>query len=336
MNSKVEKDTAVISHRNTETLVDIKNLRVYFYTEEGVVKAVEDFNIKIMKGETLGLIGESGSGKTVSSLSIIRLIPEPPAKILSGKILFNGTDLLSLNSNQIRKVRGKDISMIFQDPMTSLNPLYTVKDQIAENLKVHQHMTPEEAEKEVTNIMRDVGIPDPEKRANDYPHQFSGGMRQRVMIAIALSCKPHLLIADEPTTALDVTIQAQVLKLIETQKEKYNTSVLYITHNFSVVAQIADRIAVMYAGYIVEEGTAVELFVNPMHPYTRDLLSSIPRVDKKIDKLEIIKGSIPNLINPPAGCRFHPRCKDVMDICKTKVPQRIEKEPGHYVQCHLY
>ena len=226
--------------------------------------------------------------------------------------------------------------MIFQDPMTSLNPLYSVVDQIGENLRVHRDMDHEEAITEAIKMMKEVGIPDAEKRSKEYPHQFSGGMRQRIMIAIALSCRPALLIADEPTTALDVTIQAQVLNLIDELKDKYQTSVLYITHNFAVVAEIADRLAVMYAGYIVEEHTCLQCFEEPAHPYTRDLLSSIPRVDRKLTNLEVIRGSVPNLIYPPSGCRFHPRCKDVMDICSRVVPERVEIGPRHFVRCHLY
>lgn len=324
------------SNSKVDSLLSISDLQIYFFTEEGVVKAVEDVNLRISKGETLGLIGESGSGKTVTSLAILKLLQEPPAKVVGGKIYFEGKDLLKIPSDQMRKIRGKKISMIFQDPMTSLNPLYTVKDQIAENLRIHHHMSLDEAEVEVINLMKEVGIPDAKKRSNEFPHQFSGGMRQRIMIAIALSCKPLLLIADEPTTALDVTIQAQVIKLIDLLKEKYQTSILYITHNFAVVASLADRIAVMYAGYIIEEGPVIEIFENPIHPYTQDLLASIPRVDKKISKLEVIQGSVPNLINPPTGCRFHPRCRKVMEICSSQVPERIEYSKNHFVQCHLY
>ncbi|MHA2224103.1 MAG: ABC transporter ATP-binding protein [Candidatus Hodarchaeales archaeon] len=317
-------------------LVTVNNLRVYFFTEEGTVKAVEGIDLEINKGETLGLIGESGSGKTVSALSMVRLLPTPPAKIMSGSVKLGDKDLLKLSDDEMRKVRGGKISMIFQDPMTSLNPLYSVADQIAENLRVHREMNPEDAMDEAIEMMRTVGIPDANKRAQDFPHQFSGGMRQRIMIAIALSCRPALLIADEPTTALDVTIQAQVLNLIDDLKEQFQTSVLYITHNFAVVAEIADRVAVMYAGYIVEEHSCLECFENPAHPYTKDLLSSIPRVDRKLSHLEVIKGSIPNLINPPSGCRFHPRCKKVMDICSQVIPKRVEVAPRHFVRCHLY
>jgi peptide/nickel transport system ATP-binding protein/oligopeptide transport system ATP-binding protein len=305
-------------------LIKVENLRVYFFTEEGTVKAVEGIDLDILKGETLGLIGESGSGKTVTALSIIRLLPIPPAKIISGSIIMDDINLLELPEDDLQRIRGGKISFIFQDPMTSLNPLFSVVDQIAENLRNHQSMSQKEANSEAINLMKEVGIPDAEQRSEDFPHQFSGGMRQRIMIAMALSCRPSLLIADEPTTALDVTIQAQILNLIEELKTKYNTSVLYITHNFAVIAEIGDRIAVMYAGYIVEEGDVYTIFENPSHPYTRDLLSSIPRVDKKLDKLEVIQGNIPNLIYPPSGCRFHPRCKDVMEKCKTVVPGRLK------------
>jgi len=324
------------SKNSNDSLVQIENLRVYFFTEEGVVKAVEGIDLEIKTGETLGLIGESGSGKSVSALSIVQLLPVPPAKIMGGTINFEGTDLLKLSDDEMRHIRGGRISMIFQDPMTSLNPLYSVADQIGENLRVHQKLSPKEAIKEAIRMMKEVGIPDSETRAKDFPHQFSGGMRQRIMIAIALSCCPALLIADEPTTALDVTIQAQVLNLIDLLKEKFNTAVLYITHNFAVVAEIADRVAVMYAGYIVEEGDVFTIFDNPSHPYTQDLLSSIPRVDRKLTSLEVIRGSIPNLISPPSGCRFHPRCKKAMEICSLNVPKRLEIEPRHFVRCHLY
>ncbi|MFW9780455.1 MAG: ABC transporter ATP-binding protein [Candidatus Heimdallarchaeota archaeon] len=335
--TSINDSDSVDNHKEqNEVLLEVKGLRTYFFTEEGTVKAVEGIDLDIKKGETLGLIGESGSGKTVTALSILRLVPSPPAKIMSGTVIFEDQDLLKMPEKDMRKIRGGKISMIFQDPMTSLNPLYPVVDQIAENFRIHQNLDHEEAYTESINMMSEVGIPDAEKRAKDFPHQFSGGMRQRIMIAMALSCRPALLIADEPTTALDVTIQAQVLNLIDELKRKLQTAVLYITHNFAVIAEIADRIAVMYAGYIVEEHSCVGCFVNPAHPYTKDLLSSIPRVDRKLSRLEVIKGSIPNLVNPPTGCRFHPRCKDAMDICSQVVPERLEIEPRHFVRCHLY
>ncbi len=333
---KTDADESDINKASTDSLIKIEGLRVYFFTEEGVVKAVEGIDLEIQKGETLGLIGESGSGKSVSALSIVQLLPIPPARIIDGSVNFENTNLLDLSNEEMRLIRGGKISMIFQDPMTSLNPLYPVADQIGESLRVHQKLSPEKAIDEAIRMMIDVGIPDARKRAKDFPHQFSGGMRQRIMIAMALSCQPALLIADEPTTALDVTIQAQVLHLIAEIKQKYNAAVLYITHNFAVVAAIADRVAVMYAGYIVEEGDVYTLFEKPSHPYTHDLLSSIPRVDRKLTHLEVIKGSIPNLINPPSGCRFHPRCKKVMDVCSRIVPKRTEVEPRHFVRCHLY
>lgn len=321
---------------HNESLLSVRGLRVFFYTEEGVVKAVEGIDFDIRPGETLGLIGESGSGKTVSALSVVKLLPIPPAQIIDGQVMFEGEDLLTISDDEMRMVRGGKIAMIFQDPMTSLNPLLSVADQIAENLKVHQKMTHAEAIKGAVQMMKEVGIPDAEKRSGEYPHQFSGGMRQRIMIAIALSCRPKLLIADEPTTALDVTIQAQVLKLVNDLKTKYDTAILYITHNFAVIAEIADRIAVMYAGYIVEEADVYTIFDNPSHPYTQDLLSSIPRVDRKLDKLEVIQGSIPNLINPPSGCRFHPRCKKATDRCSKVIPRRTKIGSRHYVRCLLY
>ena len=334
--SNLISEKKIISKKLNNSLVKIDDLRVYFFTEEGVVKAVEGIDLEIMTGETLGLIGESGSGKSVSALSIVQLLPVPPAKIMGGTINFEGKDLLKLSDDEMRHIRGGRISMIFQDPMTSLNPLYSVADQIGENLRVHQGLSPEAAITEAIRMMKEVGIPDSEKRAKDFPHQFSGGMRQRIMIAIGLACCPALLIADEPTTALDVTIQAQVLNLIDQLKDKYNTAVLYITHNFAVIAEIADRVAVMYAGYIVEEGDVFTIFDNPSHPYTQDLLSSIPRVDRKLTHLEVIRGSIPNLISPPSGCRFHPRCKKAMEICSLNVPERLEIGPRHFVRCHLY
>ena len=329
-------DSSTMENNKNNSVITVRGLRVYFFTEEGVVKAVEGIDLDIKKGETLGLIGESGSGKTVSALSLVQLLPIPPAKIVGGSVFFENMELLTLSDKKMREIRGGKISMIFQDPMTSLNPLYSVADQIAENLRVHQKMPPDKALIEAIRMMNVVGIPDAERRSIEYPHQFSGGMRQRIMIASALSCLPALLIADEPTTALDVTIQAQVLELIEELKQKYDTAVLYITHNFAVVAEIADRVAVMYAGYIVEEGDVYTIFENPKHPYTIDLLSSIPRVDKKLSHLEVIKGSIPNLITPPEGCRFHPRCKKVVDKCSKVVPERVEINERHFVRCHLY
>jgi peptide/nickel transport system ATP-binding protein/oligopeptide transport system ATP-binding protein len=322
--------------RPQRTLLKIEELRIHFYTKEGIVKAVDGISLNIERGETLCLIGESGSGKTVTALSIVRLLPIPPARIVSGKIDFREQDLLKVKDKEIRRIRGGDIAYIFQDPLVSLNPLHTVVEQIAENLKLNRKMEPEEATFEAIRMMQIVGIPDAEQRATNYPHQFSGGMRQRVMTAIALSCNPALLIADEPTTALDVTIQAQVLDLIQKLKTIYKTSVLFITHNFSIVAEIADRVAVMYAGHIMEEGEVFTIFDSPAHPYTKDLYSSVLRLDKKTKKLEPIMGSSPSLINPPTGCRYHPRCIKAMSICTNEKPSRIEIGANHFVHCHLY
>ncbi len=317
-----------------ELLLDVKNLKTQFFTDDGVVKAVDDVSFDIHKGEVLGLCGESGCGKTISSLSILRLVPDPPGKIISGEIIFQGENLLEKTEDQMRQIRGNEISMIFQDPMTSLNPVFTVQNQILENIKLHQDVTDEEALEKGIEVLELVGIPEASKRIKDYPHLFSGGMRQRVMIAMALSCNPSLLIADEPTTALDVTIQAQVLDLMRDLREDLNMAILYITHNLGVIAEMADRIAVMYAGNIVEFADCTTVFKNPHHPYTKALLTSIPRMDKKMDRLGVIKGTVPNLITPPSGCRFHPRCPIATEKCSKEVPPYVETEAGHFSLCH--
>jgi oligopeptide/dipeptide ABC transporter ATP-binding protein len=316
------------------TILEMKGLKTQFFTEDGVVKAVDGVDLTIRRGEVLGLVGESGCGKTMTSLSILRLIPDPPGKIVEGEIFFNGKDLLKLSEDEIREIRGNEISMIFQDPMTSLNPVFTVENQIIENIKLHQNLDDKDALKSGIQMLDLVGIPEAEKRIHDYPHLFSGGMRQRVMIAMALSCQPDLLIADEPTTALDVTIQAQVLELMKQLQEEFNMAVLYITHNLGVIAEISDNVAVMYAGHIVEYAAVESLFGNPNHPYTQALLGSIPRMDKKLDRLSVIKGTVPNLITPPTGCRFHPRCPYATNLCKEQKPQNIDVEPNHMVYCH--
>ncbi len=316
------------------TILEMKGLKTQFFTEDGVVKAVDGVDLIIRRGEVLGLVGESGCGKTMTSLSILRLIPDPPGKIVEGEIFFNGKDLLKLSEDEIREIRGNEISMIFQDPMTSLNPVFTVENQILENIKLHQNLDDKDALKSGIQMLDLVGIPEAEKRIHDYPHLFSGGMRQRVMIAMALSCQPDLLIADEPTTALDVTIQAQVLELMKKLQEEFNMSILYITHNLGVIAEISDNVAVMYAGHIVEYAAVEPLFGNPSHPYTQALLGSIPRMDKKLDRLSVIKGTVPNLITPPTGCRFHPRCPYATKLCKEQKPPYIDVEPNHMVYCH--
>jgi len=319
---------------DSEILLEVKNLKTQFFTEDGVVKAVDDISFYIRQGEVLGLVGESGCGKTVSSLSVLRLVPDPPGKIVGGEVLFRGENLLEKNDNEMRHIRGNEISMIFQDPMSSLNPVFTVKNQLLENIKLHQDVTSEEALQKGIEMLELVGIPEADRRIHDYPHLFSGGMRQRVMIAMALSCNPSMVIADEPTTALDVTIQAQVLDLMRDLREDLNMAILYITHNLGVIAEMADRIAVMYAGNIVETADTITIFKTPHHPYTKALLSSIPRMDKKLDRLGVIKGTVPNLITPPTGCRFHPRCPIATEKCSREVPPLVETEPDHFALCH--
>jgi oligopeptide/dipeptide ABC transporter ATP-binding protein len=302
-------------------LLEVKDLRTHFYTQDGVVKAVDGVSFYVDKGETLGIVGESGSGKSVTSLSIMRLIPSPPGKIAGGQILFDGDDLLKYSEDEMRHVRGKDIAMIFQDPMTSLNPVLTIGRQITESLELHMKMTGKEARNRATELLAMVGIPSPEKRLDDYPHQFSGGMRQRVMIAMALSCNPQLLIADEPTTALDVTIQAQILELIGKLQEELGMAVIVITHDLGVVAGMADRVNVMYAGRVIEEGPTEQIFADPRMPYTIGLLQSIPRLDEERGhKLDPIRGLPPDLINLPPVCPFSPRCDYVQDACYQQVP----------------
>ena len=316
-------------------LLVIKDLKTYFFTHEGIIKAVDGINLKIKKGGTLGLVGESGCGKSVTALSIMRLISYPPGKIVGGEIFFEGNNLVKFNEKEMRKIRGKKISMIFQEPMTSLDPMFTIGEEIAEAVKLHQGLNKDEARKKALESLRIVGMPDPEKRINEYPHELSGGMRQRAIIAMALSCNPALLIADEPTTALDVTIQAQILRLIDELRKKFETSVLLITHDLGVVAETCDNVAVMYAGHIVEYADVKLLFRNPLHPYTKGLMKSIPRLDIDTERLEIIRGLVPNLLNMPPGCPFHPRCDFCSEICTIELPKLIEVEKNHLVRCHL-
>jgi len=316
-------------------LLVIKDLKTYFFTHEGIIKAVDGINLKIKKGGTLGLVGESGCGKSVTALSIMRLISYPPGKIVGGEIFFEGNNLVKFNEKEMRKIRGKKISMIFQEPMTSLDPMFTIGEEIAEAVKLHQGLNKDEARKKAIESLRIVGMPDPEKRINEYPHELSGGMRQRAIIAMALSCNPALLIADEPTTALDVTIQAQILRLIDELRKKFETSVLLITHDLGVVAETCDNVAVMYAGHIVEYADVKLLFRNPLHSYTKGLMKSIPRLDIDTERLEIIRGLVPNLLNMPPGCPFHPRCDFCSEICTIELPKLIEVEKNHLVRCHL-
>jgi len=317
-------------------LLEVSGLTTYFNTQDGVVKAVEGVSYDINVGETVALVGESGCGKTVSALSIVRLIAEPPGKIMSGQVLFDGVDLLKLPPEEMRKVRGAKISMIFQEPLTSLNPVLTIGRQISEGIEYHKQLSPQEAEREAINLLKMVGIPHPETRIKDYPHQFSGGMRQRVMIAIAIACKPQLIIADEPTTAVDVTIQAQLLELIKGISREYNTALILITHNLGVVARYAHRVFVMYAGKIVEHGSALEVYHHPLHPYTAGLLASVPRLDepRKL-RLVPIKDQPPDLIALPPGCAFHARCGHATDACGKEIPELVEIAKGHYAACWM-
>jgi len=316
-------------------LLVVKNLKTHFFTHEGIVKAVDGISFSLNKGKTLGLVGESGCGKSVSSLSIMRLIPDPPGKIVDGEIWFEGKNLLKLDLKKMRDIRGKKISMIFQEPMTSLDPVFTIGSEIMETIQLHQGLKKEQARKRAINILKIVGFPDPEVRINNYPHQLSGGMRQRAMIAMALSCNPTLLIADEPTTALDVTIQAQILKLINDLKKEFGTSVLLITHDLGVIAEMCEYVAVMYAGHIVEYTDVNTLFSNPLHPYTLGLNKSIPRMDTEVERLDTIKGLVPNLLNLPPGCPFYPRCDYRLKKCLQEMPELVEVENRHLVKCHL-
>jgi oligopeptide/dipeptide ABC transporter ATP-binding protein len=317
-------------------LVEVVDLKTYFDTDEGTVKAVDGVSFHIDKGETLAVVGESGSGKSVMSLSIMRLIATPPGRIASGQILFEGQDLVKKSERDMRRIRGNEISMIFQEPMTSLNPVYTVGDQIAEAIALHQRESAKGAMRKATEMLDLVGIPEPAKRVKNYPHQMSGGMRQRVMIAMALSCNPKLLIADEPTTALDVTIQAQILDLMRTLQREIGMSILFITHDLGVVAEMADRVVVMYAGRAVEEAGVIDIFKNPKQPYTLGLMNSIPRVDKAAEhqeRLIAIPGNVPNPLYLPEGCAFHPRCRFMKEPCKGEIPDLVDAGDGHMVRC---
>ncbi len=318
-------------------ILELQDLHTYFYTEDGVVKAVDGVDLQVYEGEVLGLVGESGSGKTVTAMSILKLIPQPPGKIVKGDILYKGQSLVNMPESELRTLRGNQLAVVFQDPMTSLNPVLTIGEQIAEAIRLHQGLNDHDAQLTTIKLLELVGIPDAAKRLGDYPWQFSGGMRQRVMIALALSCNPDLLIADEPTTALDVTIQAQVLDLMQQLRDKFNMSIILITHDIGVIAGNADRVAVMYAGNIVELADVIPIFKEPKHPYTQGLLGAIPSINsKRSDELVTIPGTIPNLISPPSGCRFHPRCSKAMPECSEVRPDYIEITPGHYVRCLLY
>jgi len=322
-----------------EELLKVSNLKTYFYTFEGLGKAVDEVDFVVKKGETIGIVGESGCGKSVTALSILRLIPDPPGKIVDGEVRFEGVDLLKISDSEMRAVRGNKISMIFQEPMTSLNPVFTIGDQIAEAIILHQKLGRKEAWERAVEMLRLVQIPAPESRVHEFPHKLSGGMRQRAMIAMALSCHPRLLIADEPTTALDVTIQAQILDLMGKLKEEMGTSIILITHNLGLIAELAQRMIVMYAGKVVEETEVEELFDHPLHPYTQGLLQSTPWVGKKMEtgrkQLQEIPGIVPSLFDLPQGCAFFPRCRQSISPCKEQQPDLLEIRPGHKVRCWL-
>ncbi|HTS91718.1 MAG TPA: ABC transporter ATP-binding protein [Stellaceae bacterium] len=320
-------------------LLAIRGLKTYFATDDGVVRAVDGVDIDIARGETVCVVGESGCGKTVTALSVLKLIASPPGRIVAGRVLFEGRDLVPLDAAEMSAVRSKEIAMVFQEPMTSLNPVYTVGEQIAETIRLHERLSRRAAKEKAVEMLKLVHIPNAAKRVDDYPHQFSGGMRQRVMIAMALSCNPKLLIADEPTTALDVTIQAQILDLLQEMKGRFGMAIMLITHAMGVVAETAQRVVVMYAGEVVEEAGVGQLFEAPRHPYTQGLIRSIPRVDKaavRKSRLEAIPGVVPSLLRPPQGCRFAPRCSFAKDVCREATPAFREVAPGHKVACVLY
>ena len=327
-----------------QPLLEIKDLRIEFDTFEGISHVLDGIDLAVGPGETLGLVGETGCGKSITAKAILKLLPVPPARYVSGSIRFRDRDLLKVSEEEIREIRGKQISMVFQDPMTFLNPVFTIEEQLVDVILAHQKrdgsgrkgLTRKEAVQRAIELLGEVRIPRPEMRIKSYPHEFSGGMRQRVLIAMALSGSPQILIADEPTTALDVTIQAQVLWLIHDLVERHNLSVLLISHDLGVVAKICERIAVMYAGNIVENGSTEQIFSRPLHPYTQGLLNSILKFSRRQSGAQTIRGTIPDLIEPPSGCRFHPRCQEAMEVCEREKPVPVEIEEGHWVSCHLH
>ena len=324
-----------MSDTDNNIVLDIKDLYVEFRTRDSVVKAVNGIDLRIPRGHALGLVGETGAGKTTTGLAVLGLIPSPPGVVTNGEILFNGEDLLKKNDKYLRSIRGKHISMIFQDPMTSLNPVLPVSEQIAEVIRAHdRHLKKKDALKKAEEMLELVGIP--KERGSEYPHQFSGGMKQRVVIAIALACQPDVLIADEPTTALDVTIQAQVLEMMKELKNRYGTSTLMITHDLGIVAEICDEVSVIYAGRVVEHGTLEDVFDHTLHPYTAGLFGSLPNMEDRSARLKPIKGLMPDPSNLPAGCAFCPRCDHTMECCKTQAPHRTWISDTHFVECHLF
>jgi peptide/nickel transport system ATP-binding protein len=330
--------TTGLSPPASAPLLEIKGLKTHFATDDGMVRAVDGVDITVAPGETVGIVGESGCGKTVTAMSVLKLIAMPPGRIVQGQILWQGRDLVPLDSEAMNKVRSKEIAIIFQEPMTSLNPVFSVGEQIAEVVRRHEGLGRKAALERTVDMLRLVQIPNPQRRVHDYPHQFSGGMRQRVMIAMALSCNPKLLIADEPTTALDVTIQAQILELLQDMKQRFGMAIMLITHAMGVVAETTQRVVVMYAGNVIEEAPVARLFANPRHPYTQGLIRSIPRIDRAAmhkARLEAIPGVVPSLLHPPPGCRFAARCRFARDECRAAMPELREIEPGHKMRCIL-
>ncbi len=319
-----------------DALLDIRHLSVQFFTYQGIVRALEEVDLAVRQGEILGLVGETGCGKSVLARSVLRLLADPPGRITSGEILFKGENILLAGRRRLRRIRGNEISIIFQEPMSSLNPVFTVGNQMIEVVMLHQRVNRNEARRICIQMLYQVKMPDPEQLLTRYPHELSGGMRQRAMIAMELSCRPDLLLADEPTTALDVTVQAQVLTILEELTRQHGVSVLFISHDLGVIAQLCDRVAVMYAGKIVEIARVWDLFARPVHPYTCGLLQAVPRIDAEREELAVISGTVPGLIQPPAGCRFHPRCSQVFAPCDRYVPSLRQVEPDHRVACHLY
>lgn len=317
-------------------LLEISNLKTYFFVDNRQIPAVNGVDIYINEGETLGVVGESGCGKSVTSLSVMGLLGHTPGRVVDGSIKFKGNNLITLSEDEMREIRGNEIAMIFQEPMTSLNPVYKIGAQIGEAVKLHLKYDKKKTREHVINMLKLVGIPRAEEIIDEFPHQLSGGMRQRVMIAMAMACNPTLLIADEPTTALDVTIQAQILELMKKLKEEKRTAIMLITHDLGIVAEMCDRVVVMYAGKVVEEAEVIEIFENPKHPYTKGLLNSIPKLGQKTDRLDSIPGNVPTPANMPKGCKFAPRCSQVMDICKEKDPELLQISKGHQCRCFLY
>ena len=320
----------------SDNVLELDDLTIRFKLKRGDLTAVNGVSFGVKRGETFGLVGESGSGKTVTARSIMRLVPMPPGEILKGRVLFEGESVYDKSDNEMREMRGKKVAMVFQEPMSALNPVFTVGSQIGDALRTNLGMSKQEADERVVELLSLVGIPSPASRLDSYVHEFSGGMRQRVMLAMALSCDPTFLIADEPTTALDVTIQATILELIESMIDRFGMSLIFITHNLGVVAHACDTIGVMYASHIVELASKQEIFKNPQHPYTQGLLNSIPRLDQQSKYLTPIKGLVCNMMNPPTGCKFHPRCDHAMDVCRQEIPQMKEVAPGHFAACHLH